>query len=87
MNLSCDTTGGTFGKTVYWMSKKQNSCESSSFGSLFFAMKQFCEYLCGMWYKLYMLGYTANGTAYIIGYKKYFFCKTIFLDSMLKKKG
>ena len=30
---------------VYWSSKKQNSVESSSFGSEFIAMKQCCEYL------------------------------------------
>jgi hypothetical protein len=30
---------------VYWLSKKQTSCESSSFGSGFVAMKQCCEYL------------------------------------------
>jgi hypothetical protein len=30
---------------VYWLSKKQTSCESSSFGSEFCAMKQCCEYL------------------------------------------
>jgi hypothetical protein len=30
---------------VYWMSKKQTSFESSSFGSEFIAMKQCCEYI------------------------------------------
>lgn len=29
---------------VYWMSKKQTSVETSSFGSEFIAMKQQCEY-------------------------------------------
>jgi len=33
---------------VYWLSKKQTSIESSSFGSEFVAMKQCCEYLCGL---------------------------------------
>ena len=41
---------------VYWMSKKQTSCESSSFGSEFVAMKQCCEYLRGLRYKLRMMG-------------------------------
>jgi hypothetical protein len=34
---------------VYWMSKKQTSVESSSFGSEFIAMKQCCEYIRGLW--------------------------------------
>jgi hypothetical protein len=37
---------------VYWWSKKQTSVESSSFGSEFIAMKQCCEYLHGLCYKL-----------------------------------
>ncbi len=41
---------------VYWLSKKQTSCESSSFGSEFVAMKQCCEYLRGLRYKLRMMG-------------------------------
>ena len=37
---------------VYWMSKKKNSVETSSFGSEFYAMKHCCEYLRGLRYKL-----------------------------------
>jgi hypothetical protein len=33
---------------VYWMSKKQTSIESSSFGSEFIAMKKCCEYIWGL---------------------------------------
>ena len=33
---------------IYWHSKKQNSVESSSFGSEFIAMKHCCEYICGL---------------------------------------
>eukprot|EP00957_Ditylum_brightwellii_P052225 3960477-Ditylum_brightwellii.AAC.1 len=33
---------------IYWLSKKQTSVESSSFGSEFVAMKQYCEYLRGL---------------------------------------
>ena len=36
---------------VYWHSKKQNSVESSSFGSEFMAMKACCEYIRGLRYK------------------------------------
>ena len=41
---------------IYWWSKKQNSVESSSSGSEFIAMKQCCEYVCGLRYKLSMMG-------------------------------
>ena len=36
----------------YWMSKKQTSVETSSFGSEFIAMKQRVEYIRGLRYKL-----------------------------------
>ena len=36
---------------IYWMSKKQASVESSTFGSEFTAMKQCTEYLRGLRYK------------------------------------
>jgi hypothetical protein len=32
------------GASIYWSSKKQNSCETSTFGSEFVAMKQATEY-------------------------------------------
>ena len=35
---------------IYYMSKKQGSCETSTFGSKFVAMKQCCEYVCGLRY-------------------------------------
>ena len=40
---------------VYWWSNKQTSVESSSFGSEFVAMKQCCEYIRGLRYKLRMM--------------------------------
>jgi hypothetical protein len=41
---------------IYWSSKKQNSCETSTFGSEFVAMKQATEYVHGLRYKLQMMG-------------------------------
>ena len=41
---------------VYFSSKKQLSVESSTFGSEFIAMKQCCEYMRGLRYKLRMMG-------------------------------
>ena len=52
---------------VYWHSKKQLSCESSTFGAEFIAMKQLCEYLRGIRYKPRMMGIPCNGPAYIQG--------------------
>ena len=40
---------------IYYMSKKQGLCEKSTFGSEFVAMKQCCEYLRGLRYKLRMM--------------------------------
>ena len=34
---------------IYWFSKKQGICETSSFGSEFIAMKSCCEYVRGLW--------------------------------------
>ena len=34
--------------SIYWSSKKQTSCETSSFGSEFCAMKQATEYVRGL---------------------------------------
>ena len=50
---------------VYWWSKKQNSVESLSFGSEFIAMKQCCEYIRGLRYKLRMMGIPCEGPTYI----------------------
>ena len=41
---------------TYWMSKKQTSTETSTFGAKFTAMKQACEYVRGLRYKMRMLG-------------------------------
>ena len=52
---------------VHWHSKKQNSVESSSFGSEFIAMKQCCEYLRGLRYKLRMMGIPVEEPTFIHG--------------------
>ena len=41
---------------IYWYSKKQTSCETSTFGSEFIAMKQACEYIRGLRFKVRMMG-------------------------------
>ena len=72
---------------IYWWSKKQTSVESSSFGSEFVAMKQCCEYLRGLCYKLRMMGIPCNGPAYIFGDNQSVLANTTIPDSTLKKKS
>jgi hypothetical protein len=72
---------------IYWSSKKQNSVESSSFGSEFIAMKQCCEYLRGLRYKLRMMGIPCEGPAYIFGDNQSVLYNTSIPDSTLKKKS
>ena len=46
---------------LHWFSTKQSSLETRcSFGSEFIAMKQCCEYLKGLGYKLRMMGIPVN---------------------------
>ena len=72
---------------VYWSSKKQTSIESSSFGSEFIAMKQCCEYLCGLRYKLHMMGIPVYGPCYIQGDNQSVLVNTSIPESALKKKS
>lgn len=72
---------------VYWNSKKQTSVESSTFGSEFIAMKQCCEYIRGLRYKLRMLWIPCEGPAYICGDNQSVLAKTSIPDSVLKKKS
>ena len=71
---------------IYWWSKKQNSVESSSFGSEFIAMKQCCEYVCGLRYKLWMMGISCEDPTFIYGDNQLVLANTTIPDSMLKKK-
>jgi hypothetical protein len=72
---------------VHWWSKKQTSVETSSFGSEFVAMKQCCEYLRGLRYKLRMMGIPVNGPCYISGDNQSVLANTTNPGSTLKKKS
>ena len=72
---------------IYWWSKKQNSVESSSFGSEFIAMKQCCEYVCGLRYKLQMMGIPCEDPTFIFGDNQSVLANTTIPDSTLKKKS
>jgi hypothetical protein len=75
------------GAPIYWSSKKQNSIESSSFGSEFIAMKPCCEYIQGLRYKLRMMGIPCEGPAYNFGDNQSMLYNTSIPDSTLKKKS
>ena len=72
---------------IHWWSKKQTSVETSSFGSEFVAMKQCCEYLRGLRYKLRMMGIPVNGPCYIQGDNQSVLANTTEPGSTLKKKS
>ena len=72
---------------VFWWSKKQTSVESSSFGSEFIMMKQCCEYLCRLQYKLRMMGIPCEHPSYIYGDNQSVLANTTIPDSALKKKS
>ena len=72
---------------IFWFSKKQGGIETSSFGAEFIAMKQCCEYLRGLRYKLRMMGIPVEGPAYIFGDNKSVLANSSKPDSVLKKKS
>ena len=72
---------------IYWWSKKQNSVESSSFRSKFIAMKQCCEYVRGLRYKLRMMGISCDDPMFIYGDNQSVLANTTVPDSTLKKKS
>lgn len=72
---------------IYWLSKKQTAVETSSFGSEFIAMKQCCEYLRGVRYKLRMMGIPVNNLVFTFGDNQSVLWNTFVPESMLKKKS
>ncbi len=55
------------GAPIYWSSKKQTSCETSTFGSEFIAMKQATGYVRGLRYKQRMMGLTVDEPTFVFG--------------------
>ena len=74
------------GAPIYWFSKKQASCEVSTFGSEFTAMKQAVEYVRGLRYKLRMMGIPCDEPAYVYGDNMSVLNNTTVPASTLKKK-
>ena len=74
------------GAPIYWSSKKQTSCETSTFGSEVVAMKQATEYICGLRYKLRMMGITVDQPAFVFGDNQSVLANTTAPSCTLKKK-
>ena len=72
---------------VYWMSKKQQGVETSSFGAEFTAMKQCTEYIRGLRFKLRMMGISCSQPSLIYGDNKSVLANASMPDSVLKKKA
>jgi hypothetical protein len=72
---------------IYWMSKKQASVETSSFGSEFCAMKHCAEYVRGLRYKVRMMGIPCGEPAFVYGNNQSVLCNTSIPESTLKKKS
>lgn len=75
------------GAPIYWSSKKQGSCETSTFGSEFVAMKQATEYVRGLRYKLRMMGITVDEPAFVFGDNQSVLANTMNPGSTIKKKS
>lgn len=71
---------------IYWHSKKQTSCETSTFGSEFIAAKQAAEYVRGLRYKLRMFGIPVEEPAFMFGDNQSVLANTSMPQSTLKKK-
>lgn len=70
-----------------WHSKKQNNVETSSFGSECIAMKQSCEHIQGLTYKLRMMVITYEGSAYACSDNQSALANTTIPESTLKNKS
>jgi hypothetical protein len=75
------------GAPIYWSSKKQTSCEMSTCGSKFVAMKQATEYIRGLRYKLRMMGITVDEPVFDFGDNQSVLTNTTSPGSTLKKKS
>jgi hypothetical protein len=72
---------------ITWVSRKQASIETSSFGSEFTAMKVATEMIEGLRYKLRMMGVPLDGPAQVKADNQAVIVNTSKPESMLKKKS
>ena len=72
---------------IQWLSKKQNSVETSTFGSEFTALKTAMEMIKGLTYKLRMMGIPIDGHAHVQVDNMSVVNNASKPESMLKKKS
>jgi hypothetical protein len=72
--------------SIVWLSKSQQTVESSVFGAEFFAMKNGIETCCGLRYKLIMMGVSLSGPTYVYGDNMSVVHNTQRPEYVLKKK-
>ena len=72
---------------IIWYSNKQNSVETSTFGSEFTASKTGIEMIKGLRYKLRMMGIPIEGHAHVRIDNMSVVNNTMKPESMLKKKS
>ena len=73
------------GAPIYWRSPKQHIFEVSTFRSEFTSMKKDVEYVCGLRYKLRMMGIPCEDPDFVYGDNKSFLSNTIIPAYTLKK--
>ncbi|KAL7471119.1 hypothetical protein ACHAXS_011409 [Conticribra weissflogii] len=71
---------------VSWYSKRQSTIEMCTFGAVFVVMKTGIEALCGIHYKLNMMGIPIDGTTHIYGDIMSVINNTLKPESILKKE-
>jgi hypothetical protein len=71
---------------IIWFSKKQNTIETSTFGSEFTALRTAVEMIKGLRYKLRMLGVPLDGHAHLRVDNQSVINNTTIPESTLKKK-
>jgi Reverse transcriptase (RNA-dependent DNA polymerase) len=71
---------------IVWFSKRQNTVESSTFGSEFIALKQSIDLIEGLRYKLRMMGIPIDDTTSIYCDNEAVVRSTTAVESTLKKK-
>jgi hypothetical protein len=72
---------------ITWLSKRQNSVETSTFGSEFCVCKVATEMYRGLCYKLRMMGIPLDGPGYMYCDNNSVVCSTTMPESTLKKKS
>ena len=71
---------------IHWFSNKQTDIDTSSFVSEFVLMKQYCEYVRGLRYKLRMLRIPVEIPTFVFGDNQSVLANTLMPHSTLKNK-